>query len=73
MLERKYSLPFSVFAPFRYAELSKHSEGTLYVKKPDLSLATQYDFVVLNFSNYSRGETGSVKEFDELAEGGYWG
>lgn len=68
--EKKYSLPFSVFAPFRYAELPKYSEGTLYVKKPDLSLVSQYDFVVLNFSNYySRDETGSVKEFDELAKG----
>jgi len=70
VVERKYSLPFSIFAPFRYAELPKYSEGTLYVKKPDLSLVSQYDFVVLNFSNYySRDETGSVKEFDELAEG----
>ena len=67
--EKKYSLPFSVFVPFRYAELPRYPEGAIYVKKSDVNLATKYDLIVLNFSNYySSDEKGNVKEFDELAE-----
>jgi len=67
--EKKYSLPFSVFVPFQ-RKLSKYPEGTIYVKKPDMSLTSKYDLIVLNFSNYySRDDTGNVKEFDELAKG----
>ncbi len=70
-VETKYSLPFSIFVPFRYEESLNYPEGSkIYVKRLDMSLASKYDLIILNFSNYySRDETGNVKEFDELAKG----
>jgi len=76
--DRKYSLPFSVFKPFRYEDLPEYPKGAvIYVKnvgkgkdeRLDINLA-DYNFVVLNFSKYnSKDDEGNVKEFDKLAEG----
>lgn len=75
-VEKKYSLPFSLFTPFKLEELSErlseYPEAKIYVKemgKIDASLAARYDVIPISIGGYySKDKEGNVKEFDELAE-----
>ncbi|RLI77786.1 type III-A CRISPR-associated protein Cas10/Csm1 [Archaeoglobales archaeon] len=73
-VEKKYSLPFSIFIPFQSKELSGYPEGVkIYVKELKeiyFGFADRYDLIPISIGGYySKDDKGNVKEFDELAKG----